>query len=284
MPKKVPAYRQRKDSDQAVVTLLDVVTRQRRDYWLGTFDTPQSRQRYYRLIAQWEANGRTLPEAETAPDGPSKITVEEIINDYRKWAQSYYTPSEYNTISMALRVLRQLYGTVAAETFGPKSLRIVREAMVRGDSTSTPPRVAWARPHVNKQVHRICAMFKWAAGQELLPVSIYHQLKTLEPLKKGRCNAREPEPVRPVPELLIDPLKVFVSDQVWAIIQLQRLTGARCGELFKLRPMDLNREQNSGVWTWAPPEHKTAHHGHKRIIYGRAALKKRLDDLLRTRP
>jgi integrase len=267
MPESVPSYRQRSGSNQAIVTLQDAVTKVRRDYWLGDFDTPESRERYHRLIAQWEAQGRVLPAPEQLPGGPKKITVEEIINSYRKWAESYYTASEATTIKMALRVLRQFYGTTPAEEFGPKAMRAVREAMVRGDPAADPPHVAWSRPHINKQVHRIGAMFKWAASHELLPVTVYQQLKTMEPLKRGRCTAREPEPVLPVPEHLIDPLKDFVSDQVWAIIQIQRLTGARCGELFTLRRMDLKMDDPSGVWTWTPAEHKTAHHGKRRTIY-----------------
>jgi hypothetical protein len=55
MPKKTPDYRQRKDSEQAIVTLMDAVTRERLDYRLGTFGTPESRELYHRLIAGWEA-------------------------------------------------------------------------------------------------------------------------------------------------------------------------------------------------------------------------------------
>lgn len=61
MPETVPSCRQRNGSDQALVTLMDAVTKERRDCWLGTFDTPPSRERYHRIIAQWEPQGRVLP-------------------------------------------------------------------------------------------------------------------------------------------------------------------------------------------------------------------------------
>jgi len=61
VPETVPSCRQRNGSDQALVTLMDAVTKERRDCWLGTFDTPPSRERYHRIIAQWEPQGRVLP-------------------------------------------------------------------------------------------------------------------------------------------------------------------------------------------------------------------------------
>lgn len=55
MPKTTPSYRQRKGYDQAIVTLTDATTRERRDYWLGTYGSAESRECYHRLVAQWEA-------------------------------------------------------------------------------------------------------------------------------------------------------------------------------------------------------------------------------------
>jgi len=58
---KTPAYRQRSGYDQAIVTLTDAVTKRRRDYWLGEYGSPASRERYHRLIAAWEAGGPRWP-------------------------------------------------------------------------------------------------------------------------------------------------------------------------------------------------------------------------------
>ncbi len=49
---KPAAYRRRKDSDQALVTLTDSVTGRRRDYWLGKYGSPASRECYHRLISE----------------------------------------------------------------------------------------------------------------------------------------------------------------------------------------------------------------------------------------
>jgi len=58
-----------------------------------------------------------------------------------------------------------------------------------------------------------------------------------------------------------------LSRQVSALVDLQMLTGARGGELFKTRPIDVDMtEDHRGVWTIALGDHKTAHHGHRRVI------------------
>lgn len=49
---KTPSYRKRAGRTQALVTLTDSVTRQRRDYWLGEHGTPESRERYHRVLAE----------------------------------------------------------------------------------------------------------------------------------------------------------------------------------------------------------------------------------------
>jgi integrase len=56
-----------------------------------------------------------------------------------------------------------------------------------------------------------------------------------------------------------------VSKQVWALVELQLLTGARAGELVGLRPMDL--DMTGKVWAANLGEHKTAHWGYERTLY-----------------
>jgi hypothetical protein len=197
---KPPAYRQRKGYDQAIVTITDSRTKKRRDYWLGPYGSPESRELYYRLIAEWDALGKHLPSPinGTKP-AQGLITINEIVLQYKQWANTYYSTSEVTILKCALRVLRQLFGSTPAIEFGPKKLKLVREEMVRGNLEVEHPRKPWSRKYTNGQIQRICAVFKWAASHELLPASIYEQLKTLPALKRGRCNATEGRRIRAVP-------------------------------------------------------------------------------------
>ncbi len=209
---KPPGYRQRRGYSQALVTLTDARTKKRRDYWLGEFGSAASRELYHRIIAEWEALGRRLPDlfysqqrietqiaaawsAHGGGDQPGGgETMSELIGAYWRWTRTYYSTSERTLIKAALRVVRKLFGSTPASAFGPNRLRQVRDEMVRGDPCGDRPRIAWSRLYVNGQVHRVCAMFKWAASHEKLPASIYQQLKTVPALKRGRTNARETTP------------------------------------------------------------------------------------------
>lgn len=108
-------------------------------------------------------------------------------------------------------------------------------------------------------------MFKWGASHELVPGSVYMNLCTVEGLPRGRTAAKETDPVKPAPEAHIEAVRIHVSRQVWAMVQLQLLTGARSGELVIMRPIDIDTSAN--VWTYTPTSHKTAHHGHGRTVY-----------------
>ena len=68
-----------------------------------------------------------------------------------------------------------------------------------------------------------------AVENELVPGEVYHAFQAVAGLRKGRCEAREPEPVRPVPMQHVYAIQPFVSRQVWAMIQVQLLTAARPG-------------------------------------------------------
>jgi integrase len=210
---------------------------------------------------------RPTPSGRREPSRPAKLTVAALLNAYSAWACETYTASEVSTIAHVDRIARRMFGTTPAEEFGPNKLRLVREAMVSGDPHATPPRMAWSRKHVNGQVHRLCSFFKWAASHEMLPITVYQQLKSVPSLKRGRCDARESEPVRPVDEAWVHAVRPFVSRQVEALMLLQLFTGARGGELFKLRPRDIRIDETTKVWTVVLEEHKTAHHGKRRTIY-----------------
>ncbi len=291
--KPPPAYRRRNGYDQAIVTLTDFVTKKRRDYWLGLYGSSESRELYFRLIAEWEAGSRRLPQLPSSrrasrddhdADTDQAPSVNRVIRAYWQWVKLYYSPSERATQHAALRLLRKLFGSLRASEFGPNRLRLLRDEMVRGDATADPPRRPWSRKHVNGQVHRVCAMFKWAASHEMLPASVYQQLKTVTSLKRGRTPAREPSRVEPVAIELVRATQAFLSRQVNALIDLQLYSGARGGELFKLRPIDINMNDRGGIWTITPDDHKTAHHGHSRTIFLGPKAQQVIEPFLADRP
>lgn len=267
----VPTYRQREGRSQALVTLTDAYTRKRRDYWLGEYGTPESRQAYHRVIAAWEAGGRRLPNNKNGDElersAPDSIKITELILEYWKWAQGYYHPTRAGAVKTDLRLLRQHYGETAAIEFGPNKLRALRDAMITGDRNSIPTRPAWSRRYINSQVQCLRHVFKWAAARELVPASVHQSLCTLEPLRRGRSDARENPKVGPVPHHLLDAVRPHLNRPVRAVVELQLLTGARPGELLGLRPMDIEINKQADVWIYQPESHKNAYRDKERIIY-----------------
>jgi integrase len=108
-------------------------------------------------------------------------------------------------------------------------------------------------------------MFRWAVENELVEPSVYHGLQAVSGLKRGRCEARESAPVKPVPDAFVNAVLPHVSLQVAAMIRLHELTGMRPGEVVLMRTGDL--DTSARIWTYTPGRHKTEHHDHERVIY-----------------
>ncbi len=211
---------------------------------------------YRRKVAEWLEGGR-----QDLPTG-DPLRVTELAFKLWTFAEGFYrkpdgTPtSSLDNDRMALCPLKRLYGSMFVSEFGPLCLKTIRADLITG---------GLARKTVNELTGLIRRVFRWGVGERLVPASVHHALQAVEGLRRGRSEARETDPVRPVPEQEIEAIRPHVSRQVWALVQLQLLTGARPGELLALRPVDL--DTSGKVWTYRPADHKTAWHGHGRTIY-----------------
>ena len=223
--------------------------------YLGPWGSPETDEAYARTITEWLANGRRLYVR------PDEISVSEVILAYWEHCKEYYRrpdgslTSQISRVKCAVRPLRKLYGSTRAAEFGPNALRALREVWLDEDL---------ARKTINDYTGVIKGLFKWAASHELVPVTAYQSLATVENLRVGRSRARERERVTVVPEAHIAAIEPYVSRQVWALVQLQLLTGARGSELLKLRAIDI--DTSGEVWSVTLKQHKTAHHGKQRVI------------------
>jgi integrase len=137
-----------------------------------------------------------------------------------------------------------------------------------------------ARGYVNHHVNRIRHIFKWGGGNELVAASVVESLRCVDGLRFGKCEASETEPVRPVPDALVDAVLSHVAPQVKAMIELQRVTGMRSGEVCEMRTGNVNTTGN--IWTYAPAKHKTMYRGHLRTVYLRPKAQEILRSWLRT--
>ena len=248
-PRRVPKYQHHKGRNLARVTI------DGKDIYLGKYNSPESHTEYERLISEWLLRGVAVPE-ET-----SEMTVLELMAGYLQHARSYYVKNgrvtrEFELITEVFRPLRRLYADSRAVEFGPKRLKVVRQDLVDH---------GLSRKHINKQIGRIVRAFKHAASEEWIPVATYQALTTVEGLKKGRTEAPEYPPVRPVTDAHVDSVIIRARPMLAAIIKFQRYTGCRPSEALMVRPMDIQR--GGAIWRYQPDSHKTEHHDIERVIF-----------------
>lgn len=250
-PLKIPAYCKHKHSGQAYITPPG-----HKPIYLGKHGTKESKQEYERLIALLLSNGGKMPTDERI-----EYTVEEVMAKYFAFVRGYYVKNgkptrEVASIREALRPLRKLYGPISANDFGPKCLKTLQQALIQH---------GYCRSSINKHVGRIRRMFKWCVGEELVHSSLYHGLQSVQGLRRGRTKAKDPKPIQPVEDTVVDATLQHVCRQVGMMIQLQALTGMRPGEVVLMRTKDLDR--SGECWLYRPHSHKTEHFGKERIVY-----------------
>jgi len=94
---------------------------------LGRWGTPEAKEAYNRLVAEWLSNDRRMPEP-TAEDEP--VPIAEMLAEYTRHARQRYRQKKCSTIEGALKIVRSLYSSESVESFGPKRLRLVRGQMI----------------------------------------------------------------------------------------------------------------------------------------------------------
>lgn len=248
----LPTYRHHKTSGQAVVTI------NAQDIYLGRFDTPDSKAMYARVITEFVLTGDYRPKQESTPDEPTLVC--EILAGYWMHAQTYYVKDgkptdEQKAVRKVIRDLN-VFGDLPANEVGPKLLKAVRQVWIDQDL---------CRKYINQNVGRVRRMFKWAVSEEMVASGVLESLRSVAGLAKGRSLARESVPVPPVEIEVVERTIPHLSNVVADMIRFQLLTGARPGEVCKLRPGNIDR--TGDVWEYHVDGHKMEHHGRDRIVY-----------------
>jgi integrase len=227
-----------------------------RDHYLGPYGTKISRDLYDQLVGEWQAKGRHLPQA------AGQITVVEMVRQFWEHAKTHYADADGNPTShvahfkAALDPLVRLYRETPASKFGPLALEALRNEYVGK---------GWSRTYINSQVGKVKLFFRWAVGRQLIEASVHAALEALPGLRQGKSKARETDPVGPVDDAVVDATLAHLSSVVGAMVQLQRLTGARPGEICTMKVGEIDR--SGKTWKYTPATHKNAHRGHGRTIF-----------------
>lgn len=258
---RVPSYR-RHSSGQARVTING------QDHLLGPYGSPESKEAYGRVIAEYNASQRSASFGKV----PGNLLIEDVLLAYIRHAKVYYSAStEYANLKLAVRPILELYGNSPAAAFGAKEYRAIRQwwlepaGQTTAEQKSELRRRERSRQYVNKQMKRTLRIIKWAVGEGMMSPESYMAIKCVEPLRRGRCSAREAKKITCVPVDLIERTISMLTQVQADMIRFQRLTGCRPGEVCKLKPQMVNR--SGDVWEIELDEHKTAYRGRTRVLY-----------------
>lgn len=216
-----------------------------KEYWFGKHGSEESDRRYKAWVAELLAGN---PEP---PTDLGSVTVDELAFRFLNYAKRKYSYGEYTNIKQALRVTLKLHGDTACNRFGPRALIEVRQRMIEAD---------WPRNRINEQVGRVRRMFRWGVSQEMVRVHVSLALRELLPLRRGEVpGLRESEPVRPAKPEQVAAVLTELTPMLADMVRLHSLTGMRPGELFIMRPVDI--DQTDAIWVYRPHQHKNKHRG-----------------------
>jgi integrase len=275
----------------------------RQPIYLGKVGGPEAEARAeaerLRILDHWQRTGR-LPGRPT--EGP---TVNVLIAAFLRHAATRYVrrdgrpSSELACYRMAVKPLQRRFGPLPVADFTPLDLEAVGAAMADGSWMSEEERergrrrgkgAGWCRNVCNRHLGRLRRLFRWGVKARLVPLEVWQRLATAEGVRPGQYGVRETGDVPPAPEAAIAAVRERVLPTVRDMIDTMLLSGARPGEVCAMRPMDFDFTGErlarllgvtvplGRVWAYLPglaeferggldqTDHKTAHHGHRRVV------------------
>lgn len=258
-----------KGSNQAAVVVNG------RTIYLGTWSEPQVWSEAYENVKQiWLANNRTVPAGtlrrrNAAPPPlvvPAGRTIVELLALYDDHAQVYYGGSrEYENLKDVMSTLRAYFGRLAVSAFTATALDELRRHMAAGTHLPGGKRTrALARTTINSRVGRVLRIFRWGVSRGLVEANKLVELEALESLRAGHCEARETAEVEPVSDDVIDATLPHLPAMVADMVRVQRLCGARPGEICSMKTSEIDR--TGKMWVYRPAKHKNAFRKHTRSI------------------
>lgn len=244
---RTPKYCHHKGTNQAFVRISGEMI------YLGLYDSPESRDEYDNQILKWrELNDIT---------GKHSTTIGQLCLAFKKHADKFYVDADGNPTGEAgnfkksLRILIKKYRALPCSKFGPLKLKEVRSKLEKRH----------VRTQVNKSVSRIISVFRWGVENEMVGVEVVQALECVKGLRKGRCTAKESEPVTPVPDEDFNAALECMTSNVSMICSLLALTGARVSEIRTMRVGDVDTSRD--VWIFKPGAHKNAWRGKDRVVF-----------------
>jgi len=269
---RVPSYR-RHVSGQAIVSIKG------KDYYLGAFDSLESRAKYRKLITEYIAS-----RGAAAEPGAASVFVIEATERFRFERAPDFEYRERHHYLQAFRDLNLLFGRTPLIEFGPLRFKAVRAEFVKR---------GWCRRHINFQAARITRFLSWCVGEELYPAAKLDAIREVPGLRAGQ--APDHPTIPPVSDEDVDRTLPHLPPYARGLVELLRWSGCRPGEAVMMQPEDVNRDGQAklpggrvvelpGIWLYMPRQHKTKHLDIDRYIVIGQKAQKAIEPLLAYTP
>jgi len=220
----------------------------------GVWDSDDAKKSYKRFIAALLENP-TLP----LRDGKnSDVLVSELVAGFLSDAESRLEKTEFRHFKRAVGFLVEIYAELSVSEFSPKKLKVCRNQMVKAGTL--------CRGMVNKHVSRIRHVFEWGVEEEVVLSNVSDALKAVKDLRKGEEGTYDNPPRKEVPDEVIQQTLPFMSPTVATMVKLQRITGMRPSEVYKMTVGNIDKHRDNGLWYYSPGSHKTEEHIGKKMI------------------
>ena len=226
-------------------------------YVMGQTGTPEAQKAYHRFCL----------ELHNAPIEPAVLagkccSVNELVAGFLDYCQPRQDKIQFSHNKYAIGYLVEIYGDLSVNEFSPKKLKICRNQMIKTGRM--------CRRHINDYTRRIVRLFSWGVEEELVKPDIVAALREVKALRKGEDGSFDNPPRKAVPDDVVLRTLPFLPPTLRAMVQIQRLTGMRPSEVYRMTVGEIDRTRGNGLWYYTPSKHKTEEHiGQKSVPLGK---------------
>jgi len=113
------------------------------------------------------------------------------------------------------------------------------------------------RSQINKHIGRIIRIFAWGVEEEIVAPNVVAALRAVKNLQRGEQGTFDNPPRQEVSDEVVKWTLPFMPPTVVAMVQLQRITGMRPSEIYRVTVGDIDQTRAPELWYYTPPNHKT---------------------------
>jgi len=212
----------------------------------GVWGSPEAEKNYKRFIARLLEN----PVLPLQGGKTGDVIVSELAAGFLNYVEIQQDKTEFQHFKRAIGFLIEFYGELAVNEFLPKKLKVCRNQMVKAGTM--------CRSQINKQSGRIIRIFAWGVEEELVQPKIVAALREVKNLQPGKQGTFDNPPRLEVSDEVVKRTLPFLSPTVATMVKLQRITGMRPSEIYRMTAGDIDKSKEQvGLWHYILKTHKT---------------------------